>query len=144
MAAEEPVLLEHQPLRADPGVRGREPVVPDERHALDEGAVGANHAVEPPEVVVAPGVDRRDRVSVVVDRLRAGQAVALRVRQRMDGAVQALLREPFLFARARPETGTPEQPLGLLRAEVASVDGNSACGRHWAVPLSPSALVVPA
>ena len=119
-----------------PGVRGREPVVPDERHALDERAVRANHAVEPPEVVVAPRVDRRDRVAVVVDGLRPDQAVARRMGQRVDGAVEALLREPLLLSRARAETGTPEQPFGLFRAEVASVDGNSACGRHRAVPLS--------
>ena len=35
-ATEELVLFEHQPLRADAGIRGREPVVPDQRHPLDE------------------------------------------------------------------------------------------------------------
>jgi hypothetical protein len=139
---EQPVLLQHQPLRADAGVRGREPVVPDERHALDERAVRAHHAVEPPEVVVAPGVERRDRMSVVVDRLRAEQAVAGRTGQRVDGAVQALLREAHLLVRAGSEAGAPKEPFGFLRAEVAPVNGNSGCARHWAIPLSPSALHV--
>ena len=35
--AEELVLIQHEALRVDPGVRRCEPVVPDERHALDEG-----------------------------------------------------------------------------------------------------------
>jgi hypothetical protein len=61
-------------------------------------------------------------MAVVVDGLRPDQPVALRVGQRVDGAVEALLREPLLLTGARPETGTPEQPLGLLRAEVASVE----------------------
>jgi hypothetical protein len=81
-------------------------------------------------------------MAVIVDGLRADQPVALRVGQRVDGAVQALLCEALLLTGTRPETGTPEQALGLLRAEVASVDGNSARGRHWAVPFSPSALAV--
>ena len=52
--AEELVLVEHELLRADAVVRGREPVVPDEGHPLDELLVRAHHAVEPPEVVVPP------------------------------------------------------------------------------------------
>ena len=58
------VLREHQLLRADAVVRGREPVVPDEGHPLDERAVRAHHPVEPPEVVVAVGVCGSEPVPV--------------------------------------------------------------------------------
>ena len=119
MRAEELVLVEHQPLRADAVVRGREPVVPDERHALDERPVRAHHAVEPPEVVVAPRVVRRERAVVVVRGRGADEALARRAGQRADGAVEAELREALGLAWARPEAGAPEQPLGLRGPEVA-------------------------
>ena len=70
VAAEELVLVEHQALLADAVVGGGEPVVPDQRHALDQRLVGADHAVEPPEVVVAPGVVGRERAAVVVGAAR--------------------------------------------------------------------------
>ena len=71
--AEQLVLVQHQPLRADPVVGGREPVVPHERHALDQRPVGPDHAVEPPQVVVAPGVGGRQRAAVVVLGRGSGQ-----------------------------------------------------------------------
>jgi hypothetical protein len=126
--AEELVLREHQLLGADAGVGGREPVVPDERHALDERTARAHHAVEPPEVVVAPGVVRRQPVLVVVDRRGADEALAAGTGQRADGAVQALAREPLRLTRPRAEAGTPEQALGLCRAEVPSIDRKSFSG----------------
>ena len=76
MLPEEPVLPEHQPRRADAVLGGREPVVPDERHPLGEGLGRAHHPVEPPELVVAPDVVGRERMAVVVVRLRAAQALA--------------------------------------------------------------------
>ena len=57
-AAQQPVLPQHQRLRADAVVRRGEPVVPDQGHALDERPVRPHHAVEPPELVVTPGVGR--------------------------------------------------------------------------------------
>ena len=41
VAAEQVDLVEHQPLRGDARVRGREPVVPDERHPLDHRRVSS-------------------------------------------------------------------------------------------------------
>ena len=128
MAAKEVVLAEHQPLRPDALVRRGEPVVPDERHPLDERSARAHHPVEPPEVVVAPGVGRRDRVPVVVLGRVPDEPLALRMGQQANGAVEAFLRERLGLARSRPETGTPEQALGLSRAEAASINGNVACG----------------
>ncbi len=88
---------------------------------------------------MAPRVERRDRVVVLVDGLRADQAVAARMRQRVDGAAEALLRELRRITGARPEAGTPEQPFGLGGPEAASVDGNLARGGHRGYPLSVSA-----
>ena len=51
--AEELVLAE-QEVRLHAVARRREPVLPDEGHPLDERPPSAHHAVEPPEVVVAP------------------------------------------------------------------------------------------
>src|SRR5215211_970951 len=123
VSAEERVLAEHQSLRADALVRRREPVVPDERHALDQWTAAAHHAVEPPEVVVAPGVPRREPAALVVPRRRPSEPLPPRRRQRLDGTVQALLREGLGLAAARTETGTPKQAFGLLWPEFAPIDG---------------------
>src|SRR5205807_733364 len=117
VVAEEVVLAEHQRLAPDAVVRRGEPVVPDERHALDERARRAGHAVEPPAVVVAPGVARRQGAALVVVRLRPDELLRPRLDQGPDSPVEALLRERLGFAGARPETGAPEQPLGLRRSE---------------------------
>ena len=61
--AQQRVLAQHQLLR-DAGLRGREPVVPDERHPLDERRLRAHHPVQPPQVVVAPRVLGRERPAV--------------------------------------------------------------------------------
>ena len=57
--AQQRVLAQHQLLR-DAGLRGREPVVPHERHPLDERRLRAHHPVQPPQVVVAPRVLGRE------------------------------------------------------------------------------------
>ena len=67
---EEVVLREHQLLVPDRLVRGREPVVPDERHPLDERPRGANHLVEPP----ADGRGRPRRTVRAARRRRPGSA----------------------------------------------------------------------
>jgi hypothetical protein len=81
---------------------------------------------------------------VVVDGSWAHEALALRPRQRADGAVEPLLREPLGLTGARPETGAPKEPLGLDGPEATSVDGNfaCACGRQRETPCSASALGV--
>ena len=72
--AQQRVLAQHQPLR-DAGLGGREPVVPDERHPLDQRRLRADHAVQPPQVVVAPRVARRERPAVDA-RARARRAAS--------------------------------------------------------------------
>ena len=119
--AEHVVLPDHQALRADGLVRGRKPVVPDERHALDEGPRRSHHAVEPPDVVVAPRVVRRERAALLVFRRRADELLRPGMRQRMDGAVEPELRERVGLALARAEAGTPKQPLSLSGSERARV-----------------------
>ena len=121
------VLDEHPLLRADALVRGREPVVPDQRHPLDEGLVRADHPVEPPQVVVAPGVARGERGSVVVCRRPSAQADARRIDEIVDRALQALAGDAGSLARARPEPRTPEKALGFLPSEGTSVHGHAAC-----------------
>ena len=92
-AAQQLVLVQHQLLRADAVERGREPVVPDEGHPLDERAGRPHHPVEPPEVVVTPGVGRREPAALVVARLGADELLATRPGQRVDGAVEPELRQ---------------------------------------------------
>jgi hypothetical protein len=120
---EEPVLLQHQAGRVDPIARGREPVVPHQRHALDERAARPHHPVEPPELVMAPRVVRGERAAAIVVRLRAPEALEARVGQRVDGGVEASLGEPLGFTGTRAETRTPKEPLGLRLAEAPVIHG---------------------
>ena len=98
--------------------------MPHERHALGEWAARADHPVEPPELVVAPGVVRGEPVAVVVVRPRAVEPLAAGVRQLVDGALESELRELLGLTLARAETGTPKEPLGLRLAEAPSVHGD--------------------
>ena len=75
-------------------------------------------------MVVAPRVARRERASLLVLRARADESLAPRRGQRANGLVQTLPRELPGLSSARPETGTPEQALGLIGTEFATVDGN--------------------
>ena len=72
---------------------------------------------------MAPGIARRERATLVVLRRRPDEALAARCGQRLDSAVEPFLRERLGLASPRPETGTPKQALGLIRAEIASIDG---------------------
>ena len=127
LLAEERVLVEHPLLRADAGVRGREPVVPDERHPLDELLVRAHHAVEPPEVVVAPGVLGGERLAVVGRRGAAAEPRLGRMEEVVDRALQPLAGDARRLAGPRAEAGTPKQALGLFPPEPAVVNGH-VCG----------------
>ena len=120
--AEQLVLLEHQLLAADAVVGRREPVVPDERHPLDERAARAHHAVEPPGVIVAPRRVRRQRMALVVVRLRADEPLEARVDEGVHGAGEPELRERLGLALARAEAGAPEQTLGLGLSERTTID----------------------
>ena len=122
VAAEQLVLLDHQLLAADAFVRRREPVVPDERHPLDERAARAHHPVEPPAVILAPGVVRREWMALVVVRLRPDELLPARVAERVHGTLEAELRERLRLARPRPEARAPEQPLGVRRIEAPPED----------------------
>ncbi len=132
VAAEQRVLAEHQLLRADPVERGGEPVVPDERHALDERPARARHSVEPPEVVVTPRVPRGEPSALGVLRRGPGHALAGRAGQGQDGAVEPELRERPGLTRARAEAGAPEQALRLGRPERTTVRGDGGDGRIFA------------
>ncbi len=126
---EELVLVQHQPLRADAVVRGREPVVPDQRHPLDERARGSHHPVEPPDVVVAPGVEGCERPALLVVRPVAHEMLAARMRQLVDGAFEPETSELLRFTGSRPEAGAPKQPLGLGGSERSAPDGDTGHAR---------------
>ena len=123
-ALEQLGLLDRELLRVDVG--GREPVVPDQCHALDHRVVGADHPVEPPQLVVAVGVERREREPVLVDGLGALQPVlALRPGEPVHRALEVEPpRELRGLTGAGPESGAPEQPRGLALAELSLVDGD--------------------
>ena len=61
VASQQPVLAQHVAGVADPGVGRREVVVQVQRHPLLALVGRAHHPVEPPQAVVAPGVERVDR-----------------------------------------------------------------------------------
>ena len=124
VAPEELVLVDHPLLRDSADALGREPVVPHQRHAFDERARRANHAIQPPHVVVAVDVERCDRTALRVARLRPDEPVGAGTGQRADCAAEALLRESCDVPLARPEPGPPQQPLGLGGAEGTAIDGN--------------------
>jgi hypothetical protein len=129
VTAQQGVLAQHHRLARAALLRGREPVVPDQRHPLDQRRLGAHHPVQPPAVVVAPGVARRERAPLIVVGRRAGQPGGRRPRERRDGAVEPDLGEALGLAGPRPEAGAPEQPVGLLDAERAAICGDAG-GRH--------------
>ena len=85
--------------------------MPDERHPLDELLVGADHAVEPPAVVLAPGVGGCERVAFVVGRRRAVQRRrAGRARERLHDRFERLAGERLGLPGRRAEARAPEQP----------------------------------
>ena len=84
---------------------------------------------------MAVGVGGSERAALVVVGRRPDPALARRVGERADGTVETEPGEARGLAAARPETGAPEQALGLAVRESAGVTGN---GRHQVLlPLSP-------
>ena len=109
-APQGPVLGQHQPRVAHLGVRGGEVVVPVEGHPLDQRVPGAHRAVEPPEHVVAVGVDRVERPAL--HPRRPPRRIAPRGPQQVaDRALQAHRRHPVDLARQPAEARAPQQPL---------------------------------
>jgi hypothetical protein len=96
--------------------------VPDERHPLDERTGRSDHAVEPPHVVVAGCVERRERTALRVRRLGPDEVLTAGARQRANGAPEALAGERRRLSLPWPEAGAPEQAFGLRRAERSAVD----------------------
>ena len=121
VAAEEPVLLEHQLGRADAVVARREPVVEDERHPLGERTTRPHHPVEPPEVIVTVSVARREPSPLVRARRSPDELLRARVRERVHRVVEAELRERARLALTGAKTGTPEEALGMGGAKMAAI-----------------------
>ena len=128
VAPQHRVLAQHQRGRRAV-LAGGEPVVPDQRHALHERRLRADHAVQPPAVVVTPGVARRERAAVLVVRPGALQALRMRVRQRVDGAVEPALGELLGLAGLGSEPRAPQQATGFVRAEMAAISRDAGHAR---------------
>ena len=115
---QELVLAEHVARVPDAAVRRREVVVQVERHPLLELVVRPHHPVEPPQRVVAPGVERVDRVAV---HLRRG-ARQLRRRPRreevLDGAVQPERSVVGDLRVGSRESAPPEQAAEVRRGGI--------------------------
>ena len=131
--AQQPVLAQHVPGVADAGVGGREQVVQVQRHPLHQLVSAAHHAVEPPQAVVAPQVERLQPVAAV-GRDRPDQHVLAKRRQQLGHG----LRQPQLhvvrdLVVAARETGAPQQSLEV-RARRFGRQGRIAV-RHGAPSL---------
>ena len=106
----------------------------DERHPLDELLVGADHAVQPPAVVLAPGVVGGERIAVFVDwfrpaeRRRAGGAG-----EAEDDLTQRLPGQRLGLAGGGAKARAPQQAVRLgerdRRAERCD-RGGGGCGRR--------------
>ena len=131
--AEEFVLVEHQLLRVDLFVGVGEPVVPDAGHALHELLVGANHAVEPPAVILPPGVDGVERFAFFIDRRGAAQNSGTGgAREAVDDLLEGLSRERRRLPGGGPEARAPQQAVGTRLREERGSRGNGGIGRwRW-------------
>jgi hypothetical protein len=122
VGAEEVRLIDHLLGFGDAAFGGREPVVEDERHPLDQRLVGADHAIQPPEVVVTPDVGGGDRVAVFFGRRRAREdGAAARPGQRLDRGDQADRGERGGLAGGGAEARAGQQAGRLGDAEGARV-----------------------
>ena len=118
------VLAQHQPLRGAVD-RGRKPAVPDERHPLLQRLVGADHAVEPPAVVIAPHLRGVQGTSAGAVGRAAGQPCRTRwTGERGNGAVEAQRLQTGHITRARAKARPPQQPGRIRGAETATQGGD--------------------
>ena len=127
MPAQRAVLREHHRRVL---IGGGEVVVPEERELLLERPRRADHAVEPPERVVAPLVERVERAVVGARRRDARDRRRPAVQQPADRGRLAAPRPVRRLARRRAEAGAPEEP-----AHVALGPAVGAAPR----PLAPAA-----
>ena len=109
-APQGPVLDQHQPRVAHVAVRGGEVVVPVEGHPLDQRVARPHRPVEPPEHVVAVGVDRVQGAPLDPRRPPA-QGRPARAQQLGHGALEAHRRHAVDVLRPPAEAGPPQQPL---------------------------------
>ncbi len=72
---------------------------------------------------MAPRVVGRERVPLLVVRLRPDEVLPARIDERVDGALEPELRELDGFVVARTEAGPPEQALCLHGTEMSPVGG---------------------
>jgi hypothetical protein len=98
-------------------VAGCEVVVPEQRQLLLQRALAADHLVQPPQHVVAPLVDRVQRLAVGARRRADHPLRAVRPAATVDEPVdRALARavgpEVDLLGRCA-EAGTPQQAFGV-------------------------------
>jgi hypothetical protein len=91
-------------------------------------------------VVVPPRVVRRERTPLLVVRRVPDELLEAGIRQRMDRAVEAELRERLRLAPPRPEAGAPEEALRLRGTERTAVCRNSG---HSQVRWPPAAILSP-
>ena len=94
MSAEEGVLIQHQAAGPDPWFEVANQSCQTKRHPLDQRRIRAHHPIEPPEVIVARGVVRRDRKVLVVSGRRPGESLRRRTRQREHSAMEAFGCKP--------------------------------------------------
>src|SRR5205823_2389903 len=78
-----------------------------------------------PPVVGPPRVGRRELAALVGVRARPDQPLGAGLEQRAHGTVEAPPGERLRLTPARPEAGTPKQPLSLRHPEVTPVGGHS-------------------
>ena len=112
--AQERVLAQHQLLR-HAGLRGREPVVPDERHPLHQRRLRAHRSSH--QGGRAP-TRRSARAPAVADGMRPAEALRPGARQRLDGPVEPELRELRGLPGGRPKARAPQQPRRLFGTEL--------------------------
>jgi hypothetical protein len=98
--------------------------VKDQGHPLDQLLIGADHAVQPPKMIVADRVHRCDRETALVDRGRTGESgLAGRSGQRADCILQAHRSQTRLLTGTRPEARPADQPTRLFFPETPRVNG---------------------
>ena len=90
----------------------------DESHPLDQLLIGADHAVQPPAVIFAPGVGRIERFARFIDGFGAGE----RRRSRGTGEaehhlLQGLAHERLGLSGSRSKTRAPQQSVRLLESD---------------------------
>ena len=108
------------------------------------GLARAHRAVEPPEHVVAVGVDRVERGAVDAGR-PAAEGAAARREQRVDAGGDAGAGRALGLARTGAEPGPPQQPVGAgpVRRPHRHQEGRRLGGSTVNAPVIPRAAWSP-